>query len=46
VKTGGETLTDLYTKLAKEVLVMPAGSRFGEDDLPNLHKVVKNRIGT
>jgi hypothetical protein len=45
VKTGGDTLADLYTKLAREVLVTPAGSSFTEADLPNLQKVISNRIG-
>ncbi len=45
VKTGGDTLADLYTKLAREVLVMPTGSNFTEANLPNLQKVISNHIG-
>lgn len=42
--TGGQTLTDLYTKVAEELLVVSNDSKFTEDQLPELQKVVSNRI--
>ena len=42
--TGGQTLGDLYTEVADELLVSGQDSKFTEDDLPELQKVVSNRI--
>ncbi|KDR81305.1 hypothetical protein GALMADRAFT_222736 [Galerina marginata CBS 339.88] len=42
--TGGQTLVDLYTEVAGELLVSGEDSNFTEDDLPELQKVVSNRI--
>ena len=42
--TGGLTLVNLYTKVANELLVSGKDSNFMEDDLPELQKVISNRI--
>jgi len=42
--TGGLTLADLYTEVADELLVAGQDLNFMAEDLPELQKVVSNRI--
>jgi hypothetical protein len=44
VTTGGQTTTDLYTEVAKSLLVEVDGFDFDENDLPELQKVISNRV--
>ncbi|KIK02694.1 hypothetical protein K443DRAFT_5966 [Laccaria amethystina LaAM-08-1] len=45
VTTGGQTLVDLYTKVADELLVLEKSSNFTADDLPELQKVDLGQTG-
>jgi len=44
VTTGGQSTADLYAEVAKSLLVEVEEFNFDDDDLPELQKVVSNRV--